>query len=75
VSVVDRSAWSIGSPGRGIEKARAVAERGALKPDLAAVHNAPGVLLQKVDFNWRGAEAEYRRAMALAPDDGAAKSW
>jgi hypothetical protein len=46
----------------------------ALTRDLAAAHVAPGILLQKVDFNWRGAEAEYRRAMALAPDDGAANS-
>jgi TolB-like protein/Tfp pilus assembly protein PilF len=57
-------------------KARASADRAlVLSPDLAAAHLARGVLLQKADLNWRGAETEYRRAMALAPDDGAAKFW
>jgi TolB-like protein/Tfp pilus assembly protein PilF len=55
-------------------KARTAADRAlALSPDLAAAHVARGRLLQASDFDWRGAEAEYRRAMALAPDEGAAK--
>ena len=42
-------------------KAREAADRAlALSPDLAAAHNARGDLLQLVDFDWRGAEAEYR---------------
>jgi len=56
--------------------ARAAADRAlSLSSRLAAAHVARGFLLQKADFNWRGAEAEYRRAMELAPDDGAAKFW
>src|SRR5262249_26696796 len=39
--------------------------------DLAAAHAARGLLLQWVDFDWTGAEAEYRRALELAPDGGA----
>lgn len=45
-----------------------------LAPDLAAVHVAQGRRLVDVDFDWRGAEAEYRRALELAPDDGDAKA-
>ena len=55
-------------------KAREAADRAlALSPDLAAAHNARGDLLQLVDFDWRGAEAEYRRALELAPNDAQAK--
>jgi TolB-like protein/Tfp pilus assembly protein PilF len=51
-------------------KARESADHAlALSPDLAAAHNARGDLLQIVDFDWRGAEAEYRRALDLAPND------
>jgi TolB-like protein/Tfp pilus assembly protein PilF len=55
-------------------KAREAANRAlALAPDLVAAHIARGYLLQFADFDWRGAEAEFRRAMALAPNDGEAK--
>ena len=57
-------------------KAREAADRAlALSPDLAAAHIARGVVLQVVDFDWRGAEAEFRRAMELAPNDSEAKFW
>jgi TolB-like protein len=45
----------------------------ALAPDLASAHVARGHLLYFADYNWRGAEAEYRRALDLAPRDGDAK--
>jgi TolB-like protein/Flp pilus assembly protein TadD len=55
-------------------KARAAAEQAlTLAPDLAAAHVARGYVLQNADFDWRGAEAEYRRALELAPNDGFAK--
>lgn len=41
-----------------------------LDPDSAAAHAARGLLLQWVDFDWTGAEAEFRRAVNLAPNDG-----
>ncbi|WIG55182.1 MAG: Adenylate cyclase [Rhodanobacteraceae bacterium] len=47
----------------------------ALDPDLAAAHLARGVLLEWADFDWRGAEAEFRRALQLAPNNGDAMSW
>jgi TolB-like protein/tetratricopeptide (TPR) repeat protein len=55
-------------------KARAAADRAlALSPDLAAAHVARGYLLQRADFDWRGTQAEYERALELAPNDGDAK--
>jgi TolB-like protein/Tfp pilus assembly protein PilF len=55
-------------------KARAAAEQAlTLAPDLATAHVARGYVLQNADFDWRGAEAEYRRALELAPNDGFAK--
>ncbi|MHB8478160.1 MAG: TIR domain-containing protein [Steroidobacteraceae bacterium] len=54
--------------------AREAADRAlALSPELAAAHLARGDLLQVVDLDWRGAEAEFRRAMSLAPNDAEAK--
>ena len=46
----------------------------ALEPNLAMAHNARGILLLSGDFNWTGAEAEFRRAMQLAPNEGTAKA-
>jgi TolB-like protein/Tfp pilus assembly protein PilF len=55
-------------------KAREAANRAlAISPDLAAAHLARGFLLQYVDFDQRGAQSEYRRAMELAPSDGEPK--
>ena len=41
-----------------------------LAPDLAAPHVARGWLLMLRDFNWKDGEAELRKAVALAPEDG-----
>ena len=55
-------------------KAREATDRAlALAPDLAAAHIARGLLHLNADFNWRGAEVEFRRAMELAPNDGEAR--
>ena len=45
----------------------------ALAPDLAYAHRARGYLFWAADFNWNAAEAEYRRAVELAPNDADAK--
>ena len=42
----------------------------SLAPDLASAHIARGWLLDMGDLDWRGAEAEYRRAFELAPGSG-----
>ena len=44
-----------------------------LSPDLPDAHLARGSLLLRANFDWRGAEAEYRRALALAPSAVTAK--
>jgi TolB-like protein/Tfp pilus assembly protein PilF len=56
-------------------KARAAADHAlALAPELAVAHVARGSVLAQADFDWRGAEAEYRRALALAPNEPRAKA-
>ncbi len=56
-------------------KARAAADTAlSLDPDLAAAHIARGNLLSTADFDWYGAEAEFRRALELAPNDSNAMS-
>jgi serine/threonine-protein kinase len=64
----------------GAEARRGNADAGAaadtalgLAPDLSEAHVARGIVLQ-VDFDWRGAEREFRRALELAPNDGRAKA-
>jgi TolB-like protein/Tfp pilus assembly protein PilF len=44
-----------------------------LAPELAAAHGALGYVHLTADFDWTGAEAEYRRALELSPNDGKAK--
>jgi TolB-like protein/Tfp pilus assembly protein PilF len=54
--------------------ARAAADQAlTLAPDLAAAHKARGFLLRVADLDWRGSEAEYHRAMELAPQVGSMK--
>ena len=43
-----------------------------LAPDQAATHIARGKLLMLRDLDWRGSEAEFKRAVELAPGDGEA---
>jgi tetratricopeptide (TPR) repeat protein len=55
-----------------IAKARASAKSALdLDPNLADAHSAQGVVLMNIDLNFAGAEAEYRRALELAPQNPA----
>jgi len=55
-------------------RAREAVDRAlALSPSLSTAHLARGELLLAADLDWRGAEAEHRRALELAPNDGEAK--
>ncbi len=56
-----------------IVKARASAKRALeLDPNLADAHGAQAVILHRFDFDFAAAEAEYRRAVELAPQNAAA---
>jgi TolB-like protein/Tfp pilus assembly protein PilF len=53
-----------------IAKARAAAESALrLDPNLVEAHLAKGIVLLNFDFDVAGAEAEYRRALELAPQN------
>ena len=53
-----------------IATARASAKRSLeLDPNLADAHVAQGEILRDIDLNFVEAEAEYRRALELAPQD------
>ena len=55
-------------------KAREAAGRAlTIAPDSADAHRARGAVLLYTEFDWRGAETEFRRALALAPNDGTTK--
>jgi TolB-like protein/Tfp pilus assembly protein PilF len=59
---------------RGYAEARAAADTAlALAPDLSDAHVARGLVLG-AEFDWRGSETEFRRALELAPNDGRAKA-
>jgi serine/threonine-protein kinase len=56
-----------------IAKARASAQHSlTLDPNLSEAHLAQGVVFELVDFNFAGAEAEYRRGLELAPQNPSA---
>ena len=58
----------LGHTGGGFRaRARAVERALALEPDLAEGHAEMGHLQMVHDWDWRGAEASYRRALELAP--------
>ena len=60
--------WGWASPAEGYGRAREpVARALALEPDLAEGHAGMGHLQMAHDWDWRGAEASFRRALELAP--------
>jgi len=58
------------------EKAREAVEKALkLDPGLAEAHAALGSILHHADYNWRAAEAEYKRAIELKPNYSTAHQW
>jgi len=47
----------------------------AIDGNSSEAHTARGNLLMQVDFDWRGAEAEFRRALELNPNNSPARFW
>jgi len=55
-------------------EARAAADKAVqLQPNLASAYAARATLRRNGDFDWAGAEADARRAVELAPNDGGSK--
>lgn len=46
-----------------------------LNPNLAEAHNSLGYILNSYDFDWEGAEREYRNAIELNPNYATARQW
>ncbi|HEY1341540.1 MAG TPA: tetratricopeptide repeat protein [Bryobacteraceae bacterium] len=63
-------------PGEGMERARRAAQQAlAEDPNLAEGHVALAAVIEAYDWNWSGAEREYRRALSLNPALPAAHLW
>ena len=63
-------------PDDAFPKARAAAERALqLDPTLAEPHAALGFVKLYYEWDWAGAEAEFRRALALNPSYATAHEW
>src|ERR1700676_2230076 len=57
-------------------KIRSAAQRAIeLDPTLAEPHAAMAVLKEQTDWDWAGAEAEYRKAIELNPNDVTSHHW
>jgi TolB-like protein/tetratricopeptide (TPR) repeat protein len=63
-------------PREAVRKARAAAERAlAIDPDLAEAHASLGLVRYSHDWDWKGAEASFRRAIELSPSCVTAHHW
>jgi tetratricopeptide (TPR) repeat protein/class 3 adenylate cyclase len=63
------SGYGIGTPKENYEKARTSAKRALdLAPSLPEAHVALGYTLANYDFDWVGAEAEFKQAEELRPN-------
>lgn len=57
-------------PAEAMEKSRAAARKALERdPDLAQAHASLGVVMAEYDWDWAGAEREYRRALDLDASD------
>jgi len=64
------------APGDGMEKARAAARKSLeIDPRLAEGHVALAAIIEAYDWNWAGAEREYKRALQLSPGLETAHLW
>lgn len=60
----------------GYRRAREAVERAlSLEPDLPEGHARMGWIRMAYDWDWRGAEASYRRALELAPGNALVLAW
>lgn len=76
VSYVTLTSYGNLNPADLLWKAQFAAERAlALNGSLSAAHTALGGVKNDRDWDWSGAEEEYRRAIAINPSDSTAHHW
>ena len=74
--IVDGGRYLGISPKKAYTRARAAAERAvALDDDLAEAHTSLAAVMTDYDWDWKGADREYRRAIELNPNYVTAHSW
>lgn len=70
------SSYWIVAPNEEMPKARAAAQKAVqLDPTLAEAHTSLAVIAQNYDWDWKTAESEYRRAIALDDNYATAHHW
>jgi TolB-like protein/DNA-binding winged helix-turn-helix (wHTH) protein/Flp pilus assembly protein TadD len=70
------SAWFVGPQNELMPKARAAALRALeLDQNLAEAHASLALIKENYDYDWRGAENEFRRAIELNPQYATAHQW
>ncbi|MDH3492147.1 MAG: FlgO family outer membrane protein [Acidobacteriota bacterium] len=70
------SIYGVSTPKATMPKARAAAEKALeLNGNLAQAHSALGNVLYRYDFDFEGAEREFKRALELDPEYGIAHMW
>jgi TolB-like protein/DNA-binding winged helix-turn-helix (wHTH) protein/Tfp pilus assembly protein PilF len=68
--------WDQLSPSEGVPLARAAAEKSLELDDrLAEAHTTLASIKDEFDWDWRGSEAEYQRALELNPNYATAHHW
>ncbi|HEY3837590.1 MAG TPA: winged helix-turn-helix domain-containing protein [Bryobacteraceae bacterium] len=70
--------WAVEAipPDEAVRKARADAERAVeLDDNSAEAHTARAVIRQVYEWDWRGSETEFQRAIALSPSYAPARHW
>jgi len=70
------STWYMGPQNELMPKARAAALRALeLDESLAEAHASLALIKENYDYDWRGAEKEFRRAIQLGPQYATAHQW
>ncbi len=70
------AAYILAPPKENVEKARAAALKAIELDDrLAEAHTSLALIYQNYDWNWKEAEREYQRAIALDPNYATAHHW
>ena len=70
------STWYAGRPDELMPKARAAAQKALeINPSLAEAHTALALVMEMYDYDWPGAEREFRYAIQLDPGYATAHEW